>query len=199
MKKRQYVPHVIVDGRLECRAEGGCTDERAVNNWLPATSEYFNKLSASSAGFSHLCKKDHLTYARKRRRGDMGLSVALASLTHSIPRDARRAGVPIAPEMLKARTRGPFLLSIWLRQNGQCVICDCELDLQTPMAVGLDKIIPELGYVAGNMQFLCCSCNRRKGDLTPETAWPLMRYFIRSSDAIATRAFYELLKPREAA
>lgn len=198
MKKRRYL-RAVVDGKLECHAEGGCTDERAVNNWLPATSEYFNKLSVVPVGFSRLCKKDHLAYTRKRRRGDMGLSVALASLAHNMLRRGRESGVPIAPEMLKASTRGPLLLPIWLRQNGQCVICDCELDLQTPKAVQLDKIIPKLGYVAGNMQFLCCSCNRRKDNLTPETAWPLMRYFIRSSDAIATRAFYELLKPREAA
>lgn len=198
MKKRRYV-HIIVDGRLECRAKGGCTDERAVNNWLPATSEYFSKSPTKPSGFAGVCKKDQAAYERRRRLGSLGLAVALASRTSGIPRRARLTGLPIAPEMLKARTRGPLLLSIWLRQNGQCVICECELDLQALKVVELDKIIPELGYVIGNMQFLCVNCNRRKDNLTPETAWPLMRYFIRSSDAIATRAFYELLKPREAA
>lgn len=199
MKKRRYVPRVIVDGKLECRALGGCTDERAVNNWLPATSEYFHKRAASPVGFNPLCRKDKAALRREQRYGNAGLGPALASLASSIPGRARKVGLPIAPEMLKASTRGPFLVPIWLCQNGRCVICDCELDLQVPKSVDLDKIIPELGYVAGNMQFLCTVCNRRKDNLTPETAWPLIRYFMRLSPSVNTRVFHEWLGWKEAA
>lgn len=50
---------------------------------------------------------------------------------------------------------------VWERDNGRCVTCGAEEDLQ------FDHVIPFArggGNAAGNLQILCGACNRRKSD-----------------------------------
>lgn len=65
---------------------------------------------------------------------------------------AKRAGVPC------------HLTSEWVRQTRwwrPCPICGDP-------AGSLDRIIPALGYVEQNVQWLCGPCNTQKNNATPE-------------------------------
>lgn len=43
----------------------------------------------------------------------------------------------------------------------------------------LDRIVPELGYIAENCVVVCFECNRLKNDCTPERLYRVADYFYR--------------------
>lgn len=57
---------------------------------------------------------------------------------------------------------------VWLTCGEECQICGTHIKLHSPTGQNspdqaeLDAIVPDLGYVPGNMAFLCHPCNRRK-------------------------------------
>lgn len=59
-----------------------------------------------------------------------------------------------------------YLLDLWEYQKGRCAISNQLLDLSAPTiyscnpdAPSLDKIIPRLGYIKGNVRFVCYQVN----------------------------------------
>lgn len=59
----------------------------------------------------------------------------------------------------------PFLISLWEQQKGKCLISGIPFDLSksetkfNKYAPSLDKIIPEKGYVKGNVRLVCWHVN----------------------------------------
>jgi hypothetical protein len=62
-------------------------------------------------------------------------------------------------------------------EPGVCVYCTRRVVFGTSrtspsyerrLAGSLDKIVPELGYVIGNVALACMSCNQRKSDMSPD-------------------------------
>lgn len=53
-------------------------------------------------------------------------------------------------------------------EMGWPTTCPCGKDISGVGAAHLDKVDPSLGYVPGNIEWLCPVCNRRKSDLTYE-------------------------------
>ena len=62
------------------------------------------------------------------------------------------------------------LLESMLRRTKTCPYCKCVLKHTLNRAEGdsasLDKVIPERGYVKGNLDIICRQCNRKKQDAT---------------------------------
>lgn len=60
-----------------------------------------------------------------------------------------------------------YLYSVWMNQEGKCALTGTIMSLEknTPLTLSLDKVIPEKGYIEGNVQWLCWAVNRAKGDL----------------------------------
>ena len=63
-----------------------------------------------------------------------------------------------------------YLLILIKQQNMLCAISGMPLDIKanTLNSLSLDKIIPNKGYVQGNVQWLCWAVNRAKGELSTE-------------------------------
>lgn len=92
---------------------------------------------------------------------------------------------------LRARSRAsarniPFNLTpedIVVEKYCPMIGCGVELvygkGVQVKASASLDRIVPSLGYVKGNVIIICASCNRRKYDHTPETARNLVAFFER--------------------
>lgn len=61
-----------------------------------------------------------------------------------------------------------YLYEIFKKQQGKCALSGVPmlLDGNTNLRLSLDKIIPENGYVVGNVQWTIFAANRAKGDLT---------------------------------
>lgn len=88
-----------------------------------------------------------------------------------------------------ARSNVPFALSFrdflqcWEESDKKCPILGTNLDLQggrrgadPDCLPSLDKIIPELGYVPGNIRFISATANRMKQNVTEEQAVRILAY-----------------------
>lgn len=64
-----------------------------------------------------------------------------------------------------------YMFELWKQQKGVCRYTNQQLfiEKQSPAALSIDKIIPELGYVEGNVQWVAWAVNRAKGDLDEAT------------------------------
>lgn len=98
----------------------------------------------------------------------------------SIPKEDRLLASAISAKMLNckanARKRGKtfamtvdrdYLYKLFKSQKGLCAISGMPMTIQLncEYALSLDKIIPSLGYVEGNVQWLCWCVNRAKGEM----------------------------------
>ena len=61
-----------------------------------------------------------------------------------------------------------YMYEVWKKQEGMCALTGCKLLIKkgSQLALSMDKIIPKLGYVRGNMQWTCWAANRAKGDMS---------------------------------
>ena len=87
---------------------------------------------------------------------------------------AKRSGIPFDIEVsdIKIPTHCPILGIELKRGRGT----------QSTTSPSLDKVIPELGYVKGNVQVISGKANTMKGDLTLETLELLRKYIEENSD-----------------
>lgn len=77
-------------------------------------------------------------------------------------------------------------ITAWLEDRPYCEACDVKFDYgyqengnskPRANAPSIDRIIPELGYVRGNVALLCHACNVAKGSAaTPEQLKRLARW-----------------------
>jgi hypothetical protein len=66
-------------------------------------------------------------------------------------------------------------LMSWLANDPRCECCNCTLDVGFKFdrvvrdaSPSLDRMVPELGYVKGNVSLICWRCNRIKGIATAD-------------------------------
>lgn len=60
-----------------------------------------------------------------------------------------------------------YLYDLYKKQNGLCIYTGTKMLLKKghPATISIDKIVPDKGYVQGNVQWICWAVNRAKGDL----------------------------------
>ena len=71
-----------------------------------------------------------------------------------------------------------YLKEIWDKQNGTCPYTKIQMELgrtsgdedikKTPIKASLDRIDPNIGYVRGNVEFVCYCINVMKNDFTKQ-------------------------------
>ena len=76
-----------------------------------------------------------------------------------------------------------YMYDLWKAQKGQCKYTGQALFIEKdhPATLSIDKIVPEKGYIEGNVQWVAWAVNRAKGDLDEET-------FIRMCKAVTKGA-----------
>jgi hypothetical protein len=84
-------------------------------------------------------------------------------------RKGRRGSSPIG--FKETRELSDFLQSLWVKQGGRCFYTDEPMKLKGYLdndhhAFTVDRIIPELGYVDGNIVLCCNIINRIKQNLS---------------------------------
>lgn len=74
-----------------------------------------------------------------------------------------------------------YLLSIW---TGRCAVFGTELHISQTHSIDdqatLDRIVPSLGYVRGNVAFLSNRANRIKNDATAEQIMQVAQWLLRA-------------------
>ena len=61
-----------------------------------------------------------------------------------------------------------YMYTLWKEQKGLCYLTNqpMSIDGNTNFRLSIDKIIPELGYIKGNVKWTLFCANRAKGDLS---------------------------------
>lgn len=63
-----------------------------------------------------------------------------------------------------------YLLDLYKKADGRCALLGFEMNISKkhPLSPSLDKIDPKGGYTIGNVQWVCWTANRAKGDMTQD-------------------------------
>ena len=75
-----------------------------------------------------------------------------------------------------------YMYELYIQQNRKCTLTGValSLDKKTPLTLSIDKIIPENGYVQGNVQWVCWAANRAKGDMSLQNFISMCRSVLRT-------------------
>jgi hypothetical protein len=83
----------------------------------------------------------------------------IRKLTSMAKHRAKQSGVPFDID-------SEYMMTLWNDNDGKCAITKIPLDLDksdkgkvNPYAPSFDRIIPELGYVKGNVRIVCYQLN----------------------------------------
>ena len=81
-----------------------------------------------------------------------------------------------------------YLYDLYKSQKGLCALSGVEIQIEgnSNLRLSLDKIIPEKGYIEGNVQWTIFAANRAKGDLTQEDFLRLCSLVIERATTIET-------------
>lgn len=124
-----------------------------------------------------LCMECANAFTRKRwNRTDKTDRQILRARYRATEFSAKKKGVPFA------FTFDEFL-ECWEKSDKRCPILGTDFDFQNgrrgsdqSRLPSLDKIIPALGYVPGNVRFISMRANRMKQDITVDQAERLLAY-----------------------
>ena len=105
-------------------------------------------------------ERDYTRDYRKTHEGK--ISYELSRRKSDAKKRAKKAGIPFD------MTLGDLLL-LWEEQDGKCALTGWPLataaktKLGNPYLLSIDRIVPEKGYVIGNVRLLCWMVNRALG------------------------------------
>ncbi len=129
----------------------------------------FYKNKQNRDGLSSWCGSCHVELSRQNRKARR-VEKPFVFKNHNLKSSANSQGVPydLTPE---------YLESIW---TGKCAIFGISisyggLDNERPTAE-IDKIKPELGYVKGNVAWVCHRANRLKDNASLEELRMVVKY-----------------------
>lgn len=170
-----------------------CNVEKSLEEYGPAKSKESVSFNANVVPeLKKYCRPCLAHQAREWRKSHKGYNGT--GKFASLSKDERKLVSAISTRLIQAkrnnkRTGRPFnltsehLLALWKQQNGKCIYTGQVLLIgkSCPSSLSIDKIIPELGYVEGNVQWVAWAVNRAKGDMDEQT-------FIRMCSAVAKGA-----------
>lgn len=141
-----------------------------------------NNFAASKADYwvpqKKTCKDCDAEYAREFRKKNPGyrgsgrnkkcsvedryLMSAIRTRFNSCMKRQRKFDKQIITDLTE-----DYLFDLYKQQEGKCWYSKEPMAIarKSLMSLSLDKIIPDLGYVIGNVQWVCWAVNRAKGEL----------------------------------
>lgn len=170
-----------------------CNEIKAIDKFgvtkVPKVTLNYKNKQAAIRKTCLACEAERAREFRKKHKNYRG-SGKLKSIPdeHKFLMSTIRAKVQHAKQNIKRLNRpfdidADYIYDLWKQQNNQCVYTGEQFKIVKghPANLSIDKIVPELGYVKGNIQLVCWAINRAKGDLTHET-------FIKMCTAVSKRA-----------
>lgn len=96
-------------------------------------------------------------------------------LTASITANVHHAKVRAEKRGLPFNITTEYIYSI-IPKDGICPVFKVPMRVNSPYALSMDKIIPEKGYVVGNVQIISLKANMMKQDATPAELIQFSKY-----------------------
>lgn len=142
---------------------------------LPAKENFYRR---GNHHYSSKCKKCHIAYSvayRKQVREDNYFQ----HVVYSKKGPSGRKGIPY-------NITAEYIEEVWNQQKGICPVLGLALDLHEHRhAVNkatLDRIIPRLGYVKGNVAWISSLANRVKTDCTDPEVFLKVAEYVRETN-----------------
>lgn len=143
------------------------------NNFAATDAAYWNEKKST-------CKDCDAEYAREFRRINPGYRGSGKNTRY--PQEERmiisaiRLRLNVCKSTFRKRNSGvcesdlteDYLYDLYKQQEGNCYYSGTKMrtEKKHPETLSIDKIVPKLGYVKGNVQWVCWAVNRAKGDMT---------------------------------
>eukprot|EP00397_Hematodinium_sp_SG-2012_P028037 GEMP01029494.1.p1 GENE.GEMP01029494.1~~GEMP01029494.1.p1 ORF type:complete len:475 (+),score=30.44 GEMP01029494.1:116-1540(+) len=133
---------------------------RCTKCFVYKTIRSFHVDSKNKYGHASDCKLCHskmkLHYYSHTLRGIM-----TAFLSNAKSRAAKRSAIAGREDAGRFEIDVSFLLNLWLKQKGRCAYSDIVMNVEpwTPWKLSLERCDNTLGYVAGNVVFVCAEFN----------------------------------------
>ena len=158
-KSRLLIQSKLKDNLWECSS---CKEI------FPLTKDYFYKRSDYVTGFQNRCKKCvNKNPCRYNRYSDNeNLELYLKDILNGIKNRSKT-------KKLAFDLTSEFLMELYIKQQGLCIISKKEMTFirgtgKVKTNISVDRIIPSLGYIKSNVQFLCSIINYMKCDMNME-------------------------------
>lgn len=138
---------------------------------LPAKENFY--LNKQRGRYSSKCKNCHIAYSVAYRKKVMEDNY-FQHVVYAKKGPSGQKGIPF-------NITAEYIEEVWDQQKGICPVLGFALDLhEQPIAVNkatLDRIIPRLGYVEGNVAWISALANRVKTDcIDPEVFLKVAEY-----------------------
>lgn len=149
-------------------------DMFGVNKATPGTVNYKSRKSSAIRTICKECEAHRSREFRKQHKNYRGSGkIKSVPEEHRIIMSAIRSKISQAKSNNKRTDRDfnitdQYIYELWLKQNNRCIYTNEEFVIEKyhNANLSIDKIVPDLGYVEGNIQLVCWAVNRAKGDLS---------------------------------
>lgn len=135
-----------------------CLDEKDLKDFYYHRSRKKYMTSCKSCN-SEKCKK----YQSEQRESD-NINFILSSRASGIRRDKKSKQIPVAKNL------GKLLIEQYNKQEGKCFYSGEKMEIHgyhtNNLAMTVDRIIPDNGYVEGNVVLCCGVINKIKTNLS---------------------------------
>lgn len=126
---------------------------------------YYNRTRKCYMDSCKKCNAQMCLIYQTRKRQEKDAKFIFTVRAGGIRRDAKAKGIPAMEGLSK------YLLSLWIECEGKCYYTGRKLNLDgkyhtDPNAATVDRLVPALGYVAGNMVLASGIANRVKQNLS---------------------------------
>lgn len=159
-----------------------CTETKAIDffGFSKEKTNSSTNYKGVTGGYRNICKACEASRAKdfranfKNYRGSGKIK--------NIPEEHRYVMSLIRSRIVTSRTNdkktlrpfdidAEYIYELWKTQDNKCIYTGETFTTEKKHSgnLSIDKIIPDLGYVKGNVQLVCWAVNRAKGDLTEET------------------------------
>lgn len=188
--------------QCSCCKEYKPFEEFTKSNRKVKTKGNFARNYVESDGYYRFCKKCNAEKSRQYRAKYKSIhgttNYTGTGKIKNIPKEDRLLMSAIRNRVTEAKLnnkRHPerifdidanYMYDLWKSQNGLCALTGFPIEIEgdSNLRLSIDKIIPELGYVKGNVQWTIFSANRAKGDLCMEDLISLCKMIIERATAI---------------
>lgn len=137
-----------------------CNEEKEIENF------YYSRTRKTRCSSCKSCNtKDCLNYQQKSGYRNSEKYV-FYQRAYNIKRDKGRGNIEIMEDLQN------HLSDLWLKQDKKCHYTGLEMNINgyknNNLAMTVDRVIPEKGYVEGNIVLCCNIVNKMKQNLTIE-------------------------------
>lgn len=142
---------------MEKKTCNKCNEEK------PLKEFYYHRTRKVYAFSCRKCNSESCKIYQNKQRTDASINFIMSTRAAEIRRGKKNTEIPVAKNL------GKLLIKQFELQNGNCYYSGVKMTIRgfpADLAMTVDRIVPEKGYVEGNIVLCCAIVNKIKTSLT---------------------------------